>query len=70
MIIDFHSHILPGVDHGSKSLDQTKKQLEIIGNNGVNVIVATSHFYPHVHSVSGFINAVDAALEKVLELVK
>ena len=68
MIIDFHSHILPGVDHGSKDLDQTKRQLEIISKSGVDKVVATSHFYPHVHSVNKFISDVDSALDKIAQL--
>jgi len=66
--IDFHSHILPGVDHGSKSLDETKRQLDIISKSGVDKVVATSHFYPHVHSVKKFISNVDSAIEIVSEL--
>ena len=68
MVIDFHSHILPGVDHGSKNLDESKKQLSLVCESGVDIIVATSHFYPHVHKLDSFIEMVDVASEKIATL--
>lgn len=44
-MIDIHSHILPGVDDGSKSIEETLKMLELTKIDGVNTIVATPHFY-------------------------
>ncbi len=62
MIVDFHSHILPKVDHGSKSMEQSISQIRLIGK-ATDRIVATSHFYPHVHNLDNFILRVDAAAE-------
>lgn len=44
-MIDFHSHILPGVDDGSKSPEQTQQMLKASWAQGVERIVATPHFY-------------------------
>ena len=55
MIVDFHSHILPGVDHGSSSLGISIKQIKLASRFGVDRIIATSHFYPHSRSASSFI---------------
>ncbi len=55
-IIDFHAHILPGADHGSFSLAESKKQLEYAASHGVNTVVATPHFYPESHSVEQFLS--------------
>lgn len=52
---DFHSHILPGADHGSDGPDTTFCQLAFAGTAGVDRIVATPHFYPQRHSVSSFL---------------
>ena len=60
MIVDFHSHILPTVDHGSKSMEQSISQIRLIGE-AADRIVATSHFYPHVHNLDKFILSVDSA---------
>ena len=43
-MIDFHSHILPGIDDGSRNLETTKLMLEQMQHQGVQAVVATSHF--------------------------
>jgi protein-tyrosine phosphatase len=43
-MIDFHSHILPGVDDGSTHLDMSVDMLNISINEGVHEICATPHF--------------------------
>ena len=45
-MIDFHSHILPGMDDGSSSPDESLAMLEVSAEQGVDEIFATSHFYP------------------------
>jgi len=69
MTIDFHSHILPAVDHGSKNLEQSQKQLMLMKNIGIDMAVATSHFYPHVHTVEDFANRVDVAMGALCDAV-
>ena len=44
-MIDFHSHVLPGVDDGSQSLEQTDAMLKRSYDQGVRYMVATPHFY-------------------------
>lgn len=43
-MIDFHSHILPGVDDGSRSYDETVKLLLEAKKVGFNKIISTSHY--------------------------
>ena len=62
MIIDFHSHILPRVDHGSMSIEESVSQIRLIGKR-TDRIVATSHFYPNTHNPDEFISRVDRAAE-------
>ncbi len=66
MTVDFHSHILPEVDHGSKSLEETFSQLELIKGNS-DKIVATPHFYPSSHKLDSFISKVDNAISQLKE---
>ena len=54
-IVDFHSHILPGADHGSASLETSLKQLKLASDAGVTRIIATPHFYPHRHTLDKFL---------------
>lgn len=64
-MVDFHSHILPGVDHGSKSLEVSLAQLELASKYGVKKIIATSHFYPHKHTVESFLNVRSKAFSEL-----
>lgn len=44
LIIDIHSHILPGIDDGSKNMEETAKILSMAVEEGIQGIVATSHY--------------------------
>ena len=43
-MIDFHTHILPGVDDGSKDFEETKKILLESKEQGFSKIISTSHY--------------------------
>ncbi|MBZ9687642.1 protein tyrosine phosphatase [Clostridium estertheticum] len=43
-MIDFHSHIIHGIDDGAKSLDMSLEMVKISENEGVEYICATPHF--------------------------
>ncbi len=60
--IDFHSHILPSIDHGCKDIDECRGQLALMSESGTSLAVATPHFYPHEHKVSDFISNVSYAV--------
>src|SRR5437899_10572894 len=42
-MIDLHSHHLPGVDDGPKSLDESATQVRRLGELGYRVLVTTPH---------------------------
>lgn len=44
-IIDMHSHILPYVDDGAKSLEQAINMLKIAHLDGIRKIIATPHYH-------------------------
>ncbi len=44
-VYDLHSHILPGIDDGSKNLEVTLSMLEEERTQGVSHIAFTPHFY-------------------------
>ena len=54
-LIDIHSHILPQIDDGAKNLEQSKKLLQILKNQGFNYVVATPHFYPMETTLDDFL---------------
>ena len=43
-MIDIHCHILPNVDDGSKSLDETRDLLYMAKSEGISDVVITPHF--------------------------
>ena len=45
MRVDFHCHILPGIDDGSKSLSESVEMLKLEAEQGIEHVVATPHFY-------------------------
>src|SRR5665647_379018 len=53
--VDFHAHILPGVDHGSKDLDTSLKQLQAAKKAGVVTVVTTPHFYSWRQDLTTFL---------------
>lgn len=55
MNIDFHSHILPGADHGSSSLETSLRQVELARQAGIDVLAATPHFYPSHEPLEAFL---------------
>lgn len=53
--VDFHAHVLPGIDHGSKNLEVSISQLQGAKSAGVDTIVATPHFYGWKQDFSEFL---------------
>ena len=54
-MIDFHSHILPGIDDGSKSPEMSMEIIKTGQNEGVDKFIFTPHFYDHRQSYEDFI---------------
>ena len=44
-IIDFHSHILPELDDGSRSVEESVAMLQQEAAQGIGHVIATPHFY-------------------------
>jgi protein-tyrosine phosphatase len=43
-VLDFHNHLIPGVDDGSESLDQSLSALEKMWEQGITHVITTPHF--------------------------
>lgn len=55
MITDFHSHILPNVDDGSASVEESIAMLRLEAEQGIRQVIATPHFYPRYDSPERFL---------------
>lgn len=64
-IIDFHSHILPGIDDGSKTVEMSVEMLRMTSDQGVDVMVATPHFYAFRHRIEDFLSRRKKAYEQL-----
>jgi len=50
-MIDFHNHVLPNVDDGSRSLDMSLKMLKYAAEQGITDVVNTVHYqHPKVET--------------------
>ena len=67
MVTDFHSHILPGIDDGSKSLEESIAMLKMEVEQGVTHVVATPHFYAHHDSPERFLTRRERAENRLRE---
>ncbi|WP_066716483.1 CpsB/CapC family capsule biosynthesis tyrosine phosphatase [Clostridium sp. Marseille-P299] len=67
MNIDFHAHILPGVDHGCDDVSMAIMQLKMAMDVGIDHIIATSHYYPHLETLDSFLNRREEGYLKLLE---
>ena len=54
-IIDFHSHILPFVDDGSGSLEESVAMLWMEAEQGIGHVIATPHFDPRQDTPERFL---------------
>lgn len=69
MVIDFHTHILPGIDDGSKNIQESQEMLRESVRQGVELIVATPHFYADQMSIQSFLNARNQAYDKLMKTI-
>ena len=63
-ICDLHSHILPGMDDGCKTVEESLQVLQESFRQGISAMFATPHYYP-VESVDDFLARRDAAWQQL-----
>ena len=69
-LIDFHSHVLPGIDDGSKSVEMSIQMLRVEAQQGIGHVVATPHFYPQYDTPERFLKrraAAESALREEMQ---
>ena len=52
---DLHTHVLPMMDDGSKSAEQSIEMLRLLKRQGIDRVVATPHFYPKQEDPASFL---------------
>ena len=67
MRIDFHSHILPKMDDGASSTDESIEMLKILAKDNVDRVLLTSHFYRQNENIQKFLERRQASYERLCE---
>lgn len=64
-MIDWHSHVLPCMDDGSRSVSESLSMLKAQAAQGVSVTVATPHFYANDETVEVFLERRQESAERL-----
>lgn len=64
-MIDWHSHILPEMDDGSKNVEESLCLMKMLAEQGVDTVIATPHFYANDESVDSFLERRAVSYEKL-----
>ncbi len=65
-MIDFHTHILPTMDDGSKNPEMSLGMIRRLAGQGVTDIVLTPHFYASQNSIEKFLARRDKSMKQLL----
>lgn len=68
-MIDFHTHILPNMDDGSRSLEQSREMLLMEYHQGVREVVLTPHFYAEQDFPEEFLQRRSDRMNRMMEMV-
>ena len=66
--IDFHSHILPGIDDGATDPDVSRKQLLLLKKQGVDKVFLTPHFDFRYEEKNSFLTRREEAYNALLSV--
>ena len=69
-VVDFHTHVLPRIDDGSASVEESLALLRMEAEQGVRRVVATPHFYAQVDMPKLFLERRAAAVSRLREAMK
>ena len=69
-MIDIHTHILPEIDDGSRSVDESVSMLETLFRQGVDTVAATPHFYVDRIGFDEFIEMREKSAKKLAAAVE
>lgn len=64
-VIDFHTHILPGIDDGSKTSEESVAMLRMEAQQGIEHVVLTPHFYAEKESLPHFLERRSRAIDSL-----
>ncbi len=70
-MIDFHSHMLPGIDDGAQDVETSLKMLSVSKENGVDTVLLTPHCHPRSQEhIDAFLERRDSAFKTLSSEIK
>ena len=67
-MIDWHSHILPAMDDGSRNVEESKQMLQALHEQEIDCVIATPHFLANREPIDNFLARRERAYEKLSEV--
>ena len=64
-MIDWHSHILPEMDDGSRDTAESISMINMLSMQGIGTVIATPHFYANDETVDSFLERRKSAFERL-----
>lgn len=64
-MIDWHSHILPDMDDGSRNTEESLSMLKALKVQGADTVIATPHFIANAESVEEFLKRRQKSYEEL-----
>lgn len=68
-MIDFHTHILPNIDDGAQSIEESLALIELLRQQKITKIIATPHFYANKIYPKDFLIERDKAFNSIKEKI-
>lgn len=56
-VIDFHNHLMPGVDDGARDIDEARAALSAFAGDGVSAIITTPHIEARNGATAGLVRS-------------
>ncbi len=73
-MLDFHNHLMPGVDDGAADLDEARAGLAELRAQGVNCVITTPHvrasLIQRTREFNGFLDVLDGAWASLVALAR
>ena len=71
-MIDFHSHLMPGVDDGAADIDESRSGLAVMREQGITTIITTPHIQASMtdkpHELERYMDLLDTAFDALATL--
>lgn len=66
-MIDWHSHVLPAMDDGSRNTEESIQMLRALREQGIECVIATPHFLANREPVTAFLERREQAYDQLCQ---